>query len=100
MYAAERVTMDMHAGADGPWDEDADLREHLAALGPGALSELRRVMEGSQAISAFPHSEFTSAAKEHLLRVLLATRTQGPPTEMFRMQWTTSHEASASDARG
>ena len=28
-------------------DEDADLRIHLAALGPGALADLRRVLEGS-----------------------------------------------------
>jgi hypothetical protein len=29
-------------------DEDADLREDLAALGPGALADLRRVFEGPQ----------------------------------------------------
>jgi hypothetical protein len=28
-------------------DEDADLRADLAALGPGALAELRRVLQGS-----------------------------------------------------
>lgn len=27
------------------FDEDADIREHLAALGPGALDELRRILE-------------------------------------------------------
>jgi hypothetical protein len=30
-----------------PIDEDADLRASLAALGPGALADLRRVLEGS-----------------------------------------------------
>ena len=28
-----------------PFDEDADIREHLAALGPAALAELRRILE-------------------------------------------------------
>jgi hypothetical protein len=28
-------------------DEDADLRANLAALGPGALADLQRVLEGS-----------------------------------------------------
>ena len=28
-------------------DEDAELRTHLADLGPGALADLRRVLEGS-----------------------------------------------------
>jgi hypothetical protein len=28
-----------------PSDEDADIRSHLAALGPAALDELRRVLE-------------------------------------------------------
>ena len=28
-------------------DEDADLRAHLVDLGPGALADLRRVLEGS-----------------------------------------------------
>ena len=28
-------------------DKDADLSAHLAALGPGALADLRRVLEGS-----------------------------------------------------
>ena len=27
------------------YDEDADLREHLAALAPGALDELKRILE-------------------------------------------------------
>ena len=27
-------------------DEDADIRTHLAALGPAALVELRRILEG------------------------------------------------------
>jgi hypothetical protein len=29
-------------------DEDYELREYLAALGPGALADLRRVLEGPQ----------------------------------------------------
>jgi hypothetical protein len=28
-----------------PLDEDADVRSHLAALGPAALAELRRILE-------------------------------------------------------
>ncbi len=28
-----------------PFDEDADVRSHLAVLGPAALAELRRVLE-------------------------------------------------------
>ena len=28
-----------------PLDEDADVRSHLAALGPDALAELRRILE-------------------------------------------------------
>ena len=28
-----------------PFDEDADLRAHLAALGPDAIAELKRVLE-------------------------------------------------------
>ncbi len=28
-----------------PFDEDADIRSHLATLGPAALAELRRVLE-------------------------------------------------------
>ena len=28
-----------------PFDEDADIRSHLAALGPAALAELRRILE-------------------------------------------------------
>jgi hypothetical protein len=28
-------------------DEDTDLRAHLADLGPGAIADLRRVLEGS-----------------------------------------------------
>ena len=27
------------------YDEDADIREHLAALGPGAVDELKRILE-------------------------------------------------------
>ena len=27
------------------YDEDADLRERLAALGPGAVDELKRILE-------------------------------------------------------
>ena len=29
----------------GVFDEDVDVRSHLAALGPAALAELRRVLE-------------------------------------------------------
>jgi len=29
-----------------PFDEDADIRSHLAALGPAALADLRRILEG------------------------------------------------------
>jgi DNA-binding GntR family transcriptional regulator len=28
-----------------PFNEDADVRSHLAALGPAALAELRRILE-------------------------------------------------------
>lgn len=28
-----------------PFDEDADIRNHLAALGPAALTDLRRILE-------------------------------------------------------
>ena len=28
-----------------PFDEDADVRSHLAVLGPAALAELRRIVE-------------------------------------------------------
>ena len=28
-----------------PFDEDADVRSHLAVLGPAALAELRRILE-------------------------------------------------------
>ena len=28
-----------------PFDEDADIRSHLAVLGPAALAELRRILE-------------------------------------------------------
>jgi hypothetical protein len=28
-----------------PFDEDADVRSHLAMLGPAALTELRRILE-------------------------------------------------------
>jgi hypothetical protein len=31
---------------DPPLDEDADIRTGLAALGPGAVADLRRVLEG------------------------------------------------------
>lgn len=30
-----------------PFDEDADIRSHLAALGPAALGELRAILERS-----------------------------------------------------
>jgi hypothetical protein len=32
-----------------PMDEEADLRADLAALGPSALAELQRILEGSSA---------------------------------------------------
>jgi hypothetical protein len=32
-------------GLADPFDEDADVRLHLAALGTGALAELRRILE-------------------------------------------------------
>jgi hypothetical protein len=31
--------------APSSFDEDADIRSHLAALGPAALAELRRILE-------------------------------------------------------
>ena len=31
------------------FDEDADIRSHLAALGPAALAELRRILEAPSA---------------------------------------------------
>lgn len=36
-----------HSGADA-FDEDASVRSHLAALGPEALNELRRVLEAPE----------------------------------------------------
>ena len=30
---------------DDPFDEDADLRQHLAAFGPDALADLKRILE-------------------------------------------------------
>ncbi len=33
-------------GTDVLFDEDADVRASLAALGPGALADIRRVLEG------------------------------------------------------
>jgi hypothetical protein len=40
----------------GPFDEDADVRSHLAALGPAALLELGRILEG-------PSSDRTSVLR-------------------------------------
>jgi hypothetical protein len=50
--------------SDAMFDEDADVRGHLAALGPVALAELRRVLEAPgpyrtavlQALTARPAS--------------------------------------------
>ena len=35
-------------GMSTPFDEDADVRSHLAALGPAALVELRRILEAPE----------------------------------------------------
>jgi hypothetical protein len=32
-----------------PFDEDSDVRSHLAVLGPNALAELRRILEAPSA---------------------------------------------------
>lgn len=37
------------ARAADPVDEDADVRSHLAVLGPSAHAELRRILEASSA---------------------------------------------------
>ena len=56
-----------------PFDEDADICSHLAALGPAALAELRRVLEGS------------SADRTSVLRALTARPVSTDPATLIAM---------------
>ena len=77
-----------------PIDEDIELRQSLAALGPGALADLKRVLEGSSeyrdavllALIARPdHADLATliamADTDEVvrLRLLRAMRTLGTP---------------------
>jgi hypothetical protein len=68
-------------------DEDADVRAHLAALGPAALDELRRVLQAPdrtpvlRALTARPASALIAMADTDevvRLRLLRAIRDLGP----------------------
>lgn len=56
-----------------PFDEDADVRSHLAVLGPAALAELRRILEGS------------SANRTEILRALTARPTSADLATLIAM---------------
>ena len=66
-----------------PLDEDADVRSHLAALGPAALAELRRDRTGAlRALLARPSSQdlatlIAIADTDEVVRLLRAIRDLG-----------------------
>lgn len=58
-------------------DEDADLREYVAALGPGALADFRRVLEGQQTCGDALLREFIARPQLADLATLIAMADTG-----------------------
>jgi hypothetical protein len=54
------------------FDEDADLREHLAALGSAALDELRRVLEAPESYRTLVLQALTARPAQAELATLIA----------------------------
>jgi DNA-binding GntR family transcriptional regulator len=57
---------------EGVFDEDADIRSHLAAFGDAALAELRRILEAPSAYRTQTLRAFTARPASADLATLIA----------------------------